>query len=201
MPGCVQSVSSLPVFCVSQLAGCPHLSSKHTVRDPTQVLLRKTRPFTRELRTRRLWSGCIFAVEAAKKLLHQQHVEYFGASARRASMDKTQPVHAAACRENGAGAAGRTARILTWNINGLRKVAVDHGGLRQLLDQFDADICECCCYAGTLRLCRHANTTSSQAQAGVEGCIDLVFISLIFRSTAGLTQDHVWWKMSCNCAM
>lgn len=112
---------------------------------------------------RRLWSGCIFAVEAAKNLLYEQHVEYFGASAR-ASMDKTQPVHAAACRENGAaGAAGLTARILTWNINGLRKVAVEHAGLKQLLDQFDADICECCCYAGTLRLCRHANTATRPA--------------------------------------
>lgn len=35
---------------------------------------------------------------------------------------------------------GREARILTWNINGLRKVAASHGGVKQLLDQFGADI-------------------------------------------------------------
>ncbi|CAM9193706.1 unnamed protein product [Laminaria digitata] len=55
-------------------------------------------------------------------------------------MDETQLAHAAACRDNEKGAAGRTVRVLTWNINGLRKVAVDHGGLKQLLDQFNADI-------------------------------------------------------------
>lgn len=38
-------------------------------------------------------------------------------------------------------------------------------------------------------------------QSGGEGCIDLVLISLIFRSTAGLTQDRVLWKMSCICAL
>lgn len=59
-------------------------------------------------------------------------------------MDETPPAPVAACRENEAGDDGRTARVLTWNINGLRKVAVDHGGLKQLLDQFNADICECC---------------------------------------------------------
>lgn len=32
------------------------------------------------------------------------------------------------------------ARVLTWNINGLRKVAAGHGGLKGLLDQFGADI-------------------------------------------------------------
>lgn len=37
-------------------------------------------------------------------------------------------------------AAGPEARILTWNINGLRKVAADNGGVKQLLDQFNADI-------------------------------------------------------------
>lgn len=42
--------------------------------------------------------------------------------------------------ENQEVAAGRDARILTWNINGLRKVAADHGGVKQLLDQFNADI-------------------------------------------------------------
>ncbi|CAM9594580.1 unnamed protein product, partial [Choristocarpus tenellus] len=31
-------------------------------------------------------------------------------------------------------------RILTWNINGLRKVAGAHGGLKPLLDQFDSDV-------------------------------------------------------------
>ena len=36
--------------------------------------------------------------------------------------------------------AGREARILTWNINGLKKVAASHGGLKELLDQFNADI-------------------------------------------------------------
>lgn len=40
----------------------------------------------------------------------------------------------------GTAADGRDARILTWNINGLRKVAASHGGVKQLLDQFDADI-------------------------------------------------------------
>lgn len=59
-------------------------------------------------------------------------------------MDDKQPAHAAAvCGEDETEAAGRTARVLTWNINGLRKVAMDHGGLKQLLDQFNADICEC----------------------------------------------------------
>ncbi|CAM9165315.1 unnamed protein product [Pylaiella littoralis] len=37
-------------------------------------------------------------------------------------------------------AAERETRIMTWNINGLRKVAADHGGVKQLLDQFNADI-------------------------------------------------------------
>lgn len=37
-------------------------------------------------------------------------------------------------------AAERVTRIMTWNINGLRKVAADHGGVKQLLDQFNADI-------------------------------------------------------------
>lgn len=37
-------------------------------------------------------------------------------------------------------AAGREARVLTWNINGLKKVAASHGGLKELLDQFNADI-------------------------------------------------------------
>lgn len=35
---------------------------------------------------------------------------------------------------------GNVARVLTWNINGLRKVAATHGGLGQLLDQFRADV-------------------------------------------------------------
>ena len=39
-----------------------------------------------------------------------------------------------------AAAAGREARVLTWNINGLKKVAASHGGLKDLLDQFNADI-------------------------------------------------------------
>lgn len=34
------------------------------------------------------------------------------------------------------------ARLLTWNINGLRKVAASQGGLKPLLDQFKADIGE-----------------------------------------------------------
>lgn len=52
------------------------------------------------------------------------------------------------------------ARVITWNINGLRKVAASHGGLKGLLDQFGADIgksivlyldswcvmCYACCY-------------------------------------------------------
>lgn len=37
---------------------------------------------------------------------------------------------------------GAGVEMLTWNINGLRKVAADHGGLQQLLDQFQADIGE-----------------------------------------------------------
>ena len=37
-------------------------------------------------------------------------------------------------------AAGREARVLTWNINGMKKVAASHGGLKKLLDQFNADI-------------------------------------------------------------
>lgn len=37
-------------------------------------------------------------------------------------------------------AAGREARVLTWNINGMKKVAASHGGLKTLLDQFNADI-------------------------------------------------------------
>ena len=63
---CTQS--TLPVFCVSQLVVCPYLAGNYTERDLTQVVLRKTCPFTRELHTRRFWSGCIFAVEAAKSL-------------------------------------------------------------------------------------------------------------------------------------
>lgn len=53
-------------------------------------------------------------------------------------MDDTEPLHVV----DGSGAAtGRsTARVLTWNINGLRKVATSHGGLKALLDQFNADI-------------------------------------------------------------
>lgn len=39
--------------------------------------------------------------------------------------------------------AGREARILTWNINGLKKVAASHGGVKNLLDQFNADIGVC----------------------------------------------------------
>lgn len=38
------------------------------------------------------------------------------------------------------GISRREARVLTWNINGLRKVAAGHGGLKGLLDQFGADI-------------------------------------------------------------
>lgn len=41
-------------------------------------------------------------------------------------------------------------RMLTWNINGLRKVAASHGGLGPLLDQFEADIGET---GGTKRNC------------------------------------------------
>lgn len=37
-------------------------------------------------------------------------------------------------------AAGCEARVLTWNINGLKKVAASHGGVKNLLDQFNADI-------------------------------------------------------------
>lgn len=37
---------------------------------------------------------------------------------------------------------GTRARVLTWNINGLRKVAADHGGFKVLLDQFNVDIGE-----------------------------------------------------------
>lgn len=48
--------------------------------------------------------------------------------------------HADALREDGHATAEREARILTWNINGLRKVAASHGGVKQLLDQFNADI-------------------------------------------------------------
>eukprot|EP00903_Cladosiphon_okamuranus_P007554 g7328.t1 len=36
--------------------------------------------------------------------------------------------------------AGREARILTWNINGLKKVAASHGGIKELLDNFNSDI-------------------------------------------------------------
>lgn len=36
--------------------------------------------------------------------------------------------------------AQRETRVLTWNINGLRKVAAGHGGLEGLLDQFGTDI-------------------------------------------------------------
>ncbi|CAM9158376.1 unnamed protein product [Ectocarpus sp. 4 AP-2014] len=48
--------------------------------------------------------------------------------------------HPGALREDGHATAEREARILTWNINGLRKVAASHGGVKQLLDQFNADI-------------------------------------------------------------
>ncbi|CAM9930318.1 unnamed protein product, partial [Ectocarpus sp. 12 AP-2014] len=48
--------------------------------------------------------------------------------------------HPVALREDGHATAERDARILTWNINGLRKVAASHGGVKQLLDQFNADI-------------------------------------------------------------
>lgn len=44
--------------------------------------------------------------------------------------------------EGGTSTEGAKARVLTWNINGLRKVAADHGGLKELLDQFMADIGE-----------------------------------------------------------
>lgn len=47
--------------------------------------------------------------------------------------------------ENETRTPGRTARVVTWNINGLRKVAASHGGLKQLLDQFNADIGEPWC--------------------------------------------------------
>lgn len=41
------------------------------------------------------------------------------------------------------GSASRAmANVLTWNINGLRKVAADHGGLEVLLNQFHADVGE-----------------------------------------------------------
>lgn len=40
------------------------------------------------------------------------------------------------------GGVGERVRVLTWNINGLRKVAASHGGLKALLDQFHADIRE-----------------------------------------------------------
>lgn len=42
----------------------------------------------------------------------------------------------------GVGAQTQQARLLTWNINGLRKVAASHGGLKPLLDQFQMDIGE-----------------------------------------------------------
>lgn len=48
-----------------------------------------------------------------------------------------------ALRESGESSAERKARILTWNINGLRKVAANHGGVKQLLDQFNSDIGGC----------------------------------------------------------
>ncbi|CAM9395444.1 unnamed protein product, partial [Hapterophycus canaliculatus] len=51
-----------------------------------------------------------------------------------------QQIHGDALCENGELGAGREARILTWNINGLRKVAANHGGVKQLLDQFNSDI-------------------------------------------------------------
>ncbi|CAM9845301.1 unnamed protein product [Scytosiphon promiscuus] len=48
--------------------------------------------------------------------------------------------HGDALGGSGEPGAGRLARILTWNINGLRKVAASHGGLKQLLDQFNSDV-------------------------------------------------------------
>ncbi|CAN0145110.1 unnamed protein product [Ectocarpus sp. 6 AP-2014] len=55
-------------------------------------------------------------------------------------MDQPSQEHPGALREDGHASAEREARILTWNINGLRKVAASHGGMQQLLDQFNADI-------------------------------------------------------------
>ena len=41
---------------------------------------------------------------------------------------------------NNVGAMGSVVRLLTWNINGLRKVAAGYGSLKALLDQFEADV-------------------------------------------------------------
>lgn len=120
-------------------------------------------------------------------------------------MDETQLAHAAACRDNEKGAAGRTARVLTWNINGLRKVAVDHGGLKQLLDQFNADISECYYipeYQVPVYEYEYAvNTTSSQAKLLLKHVLTSPRISLIICSIAGSAHDLALWKMSCSCAL
>lgn len=52
-----------------------------------------------------------------------------------------------------------TVRLLTWNINGLRKVAASYGGLKVLLDQFKADVGEDRLYAFNFLFAMYSKTS------------------------------------------
>lgn len=77
-----------------------------------------------------------------------------------------------------AGNTGCVARILTWNINGLRKVAKSHGGLKALLGQFDADIGESLLqqyrYPGILLCFTVSTSTDTYTSCKTDECSKIV---------------------------
>lgn len=73
------------------------------------------------------------------------------------------------------GTVGAAVRLLTWNINGLRKVAASYGGLKALLDQFKADVGEGRLYTLNFLFAMYSKTSRLSAMwSGHRDCVNII---------------------------